>query len=138
MYRSPLHLVLVYKHLFFLDPNWILSPSVVCLLSPTIWGQNCSYCPMKVISHAPLFQCSSVLQLSIGLLTAPIMTGHGGHGAVLEVLRAQQRKTWAQNCTGTEEVENHLNNNNTSTCQTLTRMRICHHHPTVQHTHELA
>jgi hypothetical protein len=83
MYRSPLRLVLVYKHLFFLDPNWILSLNVVSLLSPTIQGQGCSYCPMKVISHPPLLPCSSVLQLSIGLLTAPIMAGRGDVGGPL-------------------------------------------------------
>jgi hypothetical protein len=91
MYRSPLHLFLVYKHLFFLDPNWILSPNGVSLLSATIRGQDFSYCPMMV-SH-PLFRCSSGLQLSIGLLTAPIMAGHGVHGAMLEALHAQQWRT---------------------------------------------
>ena len=148
VYRPPLHLFLVYKHLFFLDPNWILFPNVVSLLSHTIWGQDCSYCPMKVISHHPLFHCNSVLQFSIGLLTAPIIAGHGGRGVMLVALCTQQWRTWAQNCTGTKEDENHLdddydyddNNNNHNKLSIVEHQQereYVSHHPIVQHTHEL-
>jgi len=60
----------------------------VSLLSPTIQGRDCSYWPMKLISHPPLYQCSSVLQLSIGLLTAPIMAGHGSRGVMFFYLQS--------------------------------------------------
>jgi len=128
-----------------------------CFSSPTIWGWDCSYCPMKVISHPPLFHCSSVLQLSTGLLTAPNMAGHGGHGAMLVAHRAQQNLSselhwnnggwespswwwwWYNN--NNNNINNNIRNHNHTKLsivehQQQQREYVSHHHPIIQHTHE--
>lgn len=132
-------------------------PWMLCVLSPTVWGQDCSYCLMKVISHPPLFHCSCVLQLSTGLLTAPVMAGHEGHGVMLVAHRAQQNLSTELHWN--KEDENHLHDDHdiiTITTLTATvdirnhnhtklsivehqqqREYVSHHHLIVHHTHEL-
>jgi len=132
-------------------------PWMLCVLSPTIWGRDCSYCLMKVISHPPLFHCNCVLQLSTGLLRVPIMAGHKGHGTMLVARRAQQNLStelhWNKEdenhlhdddddiITITATVNNIRNHNHTKLSivehQQQQREYVSHHHLIVHHTHEL-
>ena len=121
MYRSALHLVLVYKHIFFLDPNWILRLPLygdgIVVTAPRRWflillcsiAILCSSSPL-VYSQPQLWQDMEI----VGQCSWPVMLS----------------RTWAQNCTGMKEDENHLHDDDdiitiiiTLTTTTTTRIR---------------